>query len=579
MCALAAAGIIVLALRSREAVQDVPEAGTEEIPEAWYEMQENHDAASGKAAEIARKAAERNLAKRNAWLEKMASRVEASQDAVKISSCRIENGSIVLSAEGEYLVSSDDEQYHLIAQDVWQEGTAGTEVAQISLEELEESEETAFQVTVPLGKNSASSNLFRRFLLAVEQDGELHAISRPRYIENPSACATKYMTRNDHGKKGILPAAATLRSNSLASLNCKQALYNMRLGDLCSGGGVSYTYNGRTYSFNAGILQQYDFAVTRLNEMGMQVTMVILNNSNGDSSMLHPSSRGGSAHYYAFNSAEENGGQKLEAIAAFLAERYSGSGHGNVDNWIIGNEVNARAEWYYMSSVGLDKFVEEYTEAFRIFYNGIKSVNGNARIYACIDQQWASSSNISRYYSGKSFLQAFNAKIAAEGNIDWGLAAHPYNVPLYDPKAWVASSRAPRSSEAGYLTMYNVAVLTDLLSTADYLSPDGSVRSVLLSELGYTSSQGDALQAASVVYAYLQVANNQHIDGLILSRETDDAGEIAQGLANGLRDTAGNPKLAFSYYAGIDGPDAQTWINAAQEIMGIQDISSILTPR
>ena len=42
--------------------------------------------------------------------------------------------------------------------------------------------------------------------------------------------------------------------------------------------------------------------------------------------MIHPLSRNEdvNAYYYAFNTADEEGCQYLEAIASFLAERYSG---------------------------------------------------------------------------------------------------------------------------------------------------------------------------------------------------------------------------------------------------------------
>ena len=49
-----------------------------------------------------------------------------------------------------------------------------------------------------------------------------------------------------------------------------------------------------------------------------------------------------------FNTVDQAGLEKLEAVAAFLGQRYSGTGHGTVDNWIVGNEVNARNEWNYM---------------------------------------------------------------------------------------------------------------------------------------------------------------------------------------------------------------------------------------
>ena len=105
------------------------------------------------------------------------------------------------------------------------------------------------------------------------------------------------------------------------------------------------------------------------------------------------------------------------------------------------------------------------------------------------------------------------------------------------------------------------------------------MRSILLSEVGYSSSSGQGTQAAAVVYAYLQCACNQYIDGLILSREMDHYTEVAQGLAFGLLDSSGNRKTAYAFYQGIDGADAQSYIDQAEAVIGVEDINSILTPR
>ena len=87
------------------------------------------------------------------------------------------------------------------------------------------------------------------------------------------------------------------------------------------------------------------------------------------------------------------------------------------------------------------------------------------------------------------------------------------------------------------------------------------------------------MQAASVVYGYLQAVNNQHIDGFILSRELDDAGEAAQGLSLGLISSGGTRKLAWHWYMEIDGDNAQRIIAEAAAVIGVEDIRTLLTPR
>ena len=70
--------------------------------------------------------------------------------------------------------------------------------------------------------------------------------------------------------------------------------------------------------------------------------------------------------------------------------------------------------------------------------------------------------------------------------------------------------------------MQNIDVITDFLSQPELLSPSGNVRSLKLSEVGYTSSAGDQQQAIAVTYAYLQAMSNRYVDGLIISREMED---------------------------------------------------------
>ncbi|MBO5998174.1 MAG: hypothetical protein J6P87_00635, partial [Lachnospiraceae bacterium] len=166
-----------------------------------------------------------------------------------------------------------------------------------------------------------------------------------------------------------------------------------------------------------------------------------------------------------------------------------------------------------------------------------------------------------------------------DGDLDWHVAIHPYNTPMTSPYAWLASGRAPHSQDAAYLTMHNIDVLTDYLCRSEMLAPDGQVRSVICSEQGYTSSMGESLQAAAVVYGYLQAMHNSHIDGFILSREMDDGGEVAQGLANGLLNLGAGRKMAYSYYQAMGTANEQQFIDSALAIMGITDISTILTDR
>ena len=74
---------------------------------------------------------------------------------------------------------------------------------------------------------------------------------------------------------------------------------------------------------------------------------------------------------------------------------------------MIGNEVTARVEWNYINIQDLNAYVNEYAEAFRLFYNGIKSKNANANVYICIDQQWTETEKRLEKYDSKDLIDSF----------------------------------------------------------------------------------------------------------------------------------------------------------------------------
>ena len=81
------------------------------------------------------------------------------------------------------------------------------------------------------------------------------------------------------------------------------------------------------------------------------------------------------------------------------------------------------------------------------------------------------------------------------------------------------------SEDTAMVTIYNIDVVTDYMQQEEFLTPEGEVRPILLSEMGFTSTYGEDVQAAAFAYAYFIAENNPYIDAMILSRETDAAEE------------------------------------------------------
>lgn len=499
-----------------------------------------------------------------------------------VSECVInsETGRVSVKVTGEGIPKSDDKYYYLFALNTYDnEITEGMEYLD---REYKDSETL---LSTGLGYNTAGSRLYKKFVAAVKVDGEYRQVGTSRYITNPEAIA-RYSSvfQQPASIKGILVDPNKLRGNELDDLGVKQAAYNIPvarlLGPTTSAAypTVYYTYNGKTYTLNGQVIAEYDLVFSTLTAKGITTTAIILNNySSAYPQLIHPKARsGGSAPYYMFNGAEESGVEYMAAIGSFLAERYSGSSHGRISNWVIANEINARKEWNYMAHTDVNSYVEEYVKAFRVFYTAIKSVSSSARVYISLDQQWDRNIKNNTNYDARDVLDVFNGSISAKGNIDWGVAQHPYNVPLTEARIWKSSKYVKHDAGTSMLTMANIEVLVNYLRQDHFRKDDGEVRSILISELGYTSRAGEANQAAAYAYAYYKMEAYEEIDGFLLNRETDAAEEVAQGLAFGLSGAGGNHKQIYNVFKYIDTPQHAEYTNFAKDIIGISNWNEII---
>lgn len=502
--------------------------------------------------------------------------VEAAGRPVKIDSCLISGADVVCQLSAGSIPASDDGKFYVYADEVYQDGATGSVVATVDAG-------TSVSVSFPLNYNTAESNLSRKFLIAVKQNGQMVQVSDEHYITNPEALAAYTSARKDGGIKGILPDLTKASNGELQALGVKQVVYNMAVDEICSAasepGAIPFNYNGATYYFNGEMISKFDSMIKSFNSYGLQVTMVLLNRGDGlfSQDLIHPMAVGGECPGYALNVDDAAGTNHLKAIGAFLAQRYSGQcGCGQIDNWILGNEVNARTSWWYTQSTSLDFNVNIYVKAFRIIYNEMKSMNANVRIYNSIDQEWNRKSNPGSFLS-KDYLDLFNYYINREGNIDWGLSFHPYNSPLYDPYAWNGPAVWVKNSiSSPYITMQNIDILINYMHQGHFLNPAGEVRSISLAEIGYTSSFGTAQQEASVAYGYLKAASIPDIDAFMLFRQTDEASEMESNLALGLYDLNGNKKPAYEIYKNLGTPNEGIAKARASEIIGM-DIDQMIS--
>ena len=512
---------------------------------------------------------------------------ENALDFAKIESCLIntETGKVDVTMSAEGLAVSDDGYYYLFEEKIYDNALKSDDYI------IEELKDVNVTFSVNLNYNTVNSRLFSKFVVAVKKDGEFLPISKPRFITNPEAIAKYSLSvSNTTSKKGLLVDPEKLRGSELDDLGVKYAAYNIPLSRILGHTSnayyptVYYTYNGRSYAFNGQIIAEYDYIFSTLTNKGISTTAIILNDIHpGYMQLIHPKARsgGGNAPYYAFNATDEEGVEYLAAIGTFLASRYSGGSHGKVTSWVIGNEINARKEWNYIEYMDTASYVEEYAKAFRVFYNAIVSVNSNAIVYISLDQQWGKNLYSNGGYSSKDIMDEFNRNIKEGGNIDWGVGFHPYNYPLTSAKAWSLSGKAGsyvlESETTPVITIKNIHVLTDYLQKEDFLTDSGKVRHVTLSEMGYTSSKGQDLQAASFVYAYKVIEANQYIDNMLFSRQTDAAVEVADGLALGINTQGGGRKSIYNAFKYVDTDQSAKYTDFALQVIGISSWGEVIT--
>lgn len=501
--------------------------------------------------------------------------VQAAGRPVSISSCQIAGGNVNCTLTAASVPSDDDGKYYIYADEVFQDGPVGTVVATVDAG-------TSVTASFPLGYNTADSNLSRKFLVAVKRGGQMVQVSDEHYITNPEANAAFTTGRMNRGIKGLLPEVSAISGGELKDLGIQQVVYNIYLDEICAAPGeagtIPFAYNGQTYYFSNGRITHYDQMVKGFNNLGIQVTMVVLNRGGtaGSQDLVHPLAAGAECPSYALNVEESGGVNHLKAVSAFLGQRYCGkTGNGQIDNWILGNEVNARTSWWYMNSSSLDVNVSAYVKAFRIFYNELKAVNANVQVYNSIDQEWGRKSNPGSFLA-KDYLDQFNYYMNREGNIDWGLSYHPYNSPLYDPYAWNGPAVwVKQSVSTPYITMQNIDVLIDYMHQGKFLNPAGQVRSISLAEIGYTSYFGTENQEASVAYGYLKAATLPDVDAFMLFRLKDDAHEMESKLNLGITNLDGSHKPAYDIYKQLGTAGEGAAKARASEIIGM-DIDQMI---
>ena len=453
------------------------------------------------------------------------------------------------------------------------------------------------QVTVPLNLGTSQDRLYNKFVLGVFNGTSFETISEPRYITNPEAVARNTAPFKDPLTKKGLNIEIDMLSDAF-DLGVKHVTTNIAFSQIM-GSGIEFEYDGKTYHFNKAVMDAYDATISALSNKGMTVTAIILNDWNPNTpDLIYPGTEKTSfAYYYMFNAATEAGFEKTRAIAAFLADHYSGKNpdYGKVSNWIIGNEINCQ-EWNYMGATDVGTYVRAYQQAFRTIYTAIKSTNANDRVYFSLAYWWGmpyEGKDDSLHYEGREIVDVFNSIANVEGQMDWGLAYHPYPHPLSEPEFWddAATGLITTDFNSPVINFANLNVLTDYMAQEAFRAPSGEVRHIILTEQGFTAYSATKgyvpeLQAAAYAYSYYLVDSNPYIDAYTVSRQVDAPSEVNAGLRFGLWECDMNqPNLIvatkrrkiWQVFRDIDKKNATLEATEfAKEIIGIEKWSDVI---
>lgn len=455
---------------------------------------------------------------------------------------------ITVSATVSNYVKSSDSYYYL----VYVDSNSGKVKKMVG--KVKKPEKAKGKITFKLNISGHPEYAQGKFAIGIKKSKSAYSVISPKsYVSNPEKLSTNTAAYFVTGtKKGIQATDI----NELTDTKSKTVFFNLYISDLMrkDSGVETYKYNGKTYHFNG--LYGYVYLVQQCNAKGIQVTAQISIDRNASTQrFITGNSPYAETAYYGWNTDNSTTRQTMEAMFAYLGEKF-GKNNCYISNWILGNEVNSASGYYYVGNVSFSKFISMYSEAFRCLYNAVKSSRGSSKVFICLDNCWNQKNSFTICYSARSTLESFAAKISdMQKDVNWNLAYHAYNQPLSDSQFWSGANASMFTSDANtttFITMRNIQTLTDYVKNRF-----GSNTRIILSEQGFSSTYGgQANQAAAIALAYYKAACNPMIDAFIIRSYKDEAHEVAQGLAMGLKDANGKKKTAYNVFKNMDSSNS-----------------------
>lgn len=307
-----------------------------------------------------------------------------------------------------------------------------------------------------------------------------------------------------------------------------------------------------SWAYKSNMMSAYGSFLRAMDNAGITVTLIVLNDWDAaayNPSLLPVAAPAAGASYYGFNTLNEQGVQATRDAAGILAGNFGDL----VSNWIIGNEVNDGQAWNYMGAMDIDTYCSNYATSFRTWYDTLKSSNPLARVYVPFDFRWNCGQVEGYKFGVMDMLPRLNALLK---DTDYGIAWHAYPETFTDP-VFSDDKYVLDTPDTYIINLKNLHVLTDYMQQADMLSPEGSVRHLILSEQGFTSDSPERggqcleLQAQCITEAYQAAAANPYVEGFFLNRMHDEQVLLDVHYAFGLIGIDGTKKPAWYSYRDV----------------------------
>lgn len=330
-------------------------------------------------------------------------------------------------------------------------------------------------------------------------------------------------------KKGVQSLGDTDATNWNGS---QHTLYNVLITDYFwtpdSGQGkMRWDYNGNAYYYNVSTVFALVQFVQQANQNGITVSLQMeVPYKEGMEILIDPTAlayRGSSqSQYYAPNTGD--GARYFDAFFDMMCNIFSRS-NCHVDNWILGNEVNAPNAWHFSGSVDTSYNVNLYAKSYLQLYNAVRRYSSAARVSVCLDHSWQHD-DVGRAITTKNYLNTFNQVLAGTpAAADWCLAYHMYPAILSEPDIWTVNAHVtqvdlnPKSTDARLVDGYNYHIMTDYIKNTF-----GTKHRIMCTEEGFSDVFGDNVQAASLALSYYAAKYDSMTDCFIVACKNAGAG-------------------------------------------------------